>query len=310
MLQSSELRAQARFCARDLIATIGKNPEVQALYVLSSSANTSENVTVFGKDSDFDLAVVVDVPLRSDEWRPNPEDTYTLLADRVPSWVPEFSFYLSVPWGSMEVNVHQLIYQYEADVRTVWNSDKCDAYANKGEPLLDRAGRFGELIALKTREQQHRLRLEELHLLNRITWDAREIALKQARRVGAASGHVVLSMALEEVIDWIYVTHGRLIPNRKWKLFQLRALDMVTEEQERLLLRAMTCAPHSMDDLERRIDDLARLCGSLGIPLDVQSIQSTRKAYQRHKQLLGARAAVYAASPTPRLIPHDSRARA
>lgn len=310
MPDSEELRTQARYCVRDLIASMGENPEVQALYVLSSSANTTENVTVFGKDSDFDLAVIVDVPLRSDEWRPNPEDTYALLADRIPAWVPEFSFYLPVPWGQMEVNVHQLVYQYEADVRTVWNSDKCDAYANKGEPLLDRAGRFGELIALKTREQQHRLRLEELHLLNRITWDAREIALKQAGRVGPASGHAVLSMALEEVIDWIYVTHGRLIPNRKWKLFQLRALDMVSEAQEQLLLQAMACAPHSMSDLERRIDDLAHLCGSLGIPLDSHSIQSTRKSYQRHKQLLGARAAVYTAAPTPRLIPHDSRVRA
>ncbi|MCE7080460.1 hypothetical protein [Streptomyces sp. ST2-7A] len=310
MPESSELRDQARHYVRGLIAAIGKNPEVQALYVLSSSANTSENVTVFGKDSDFDLAVIVDVPLRSDEWRPDPEDTYTLVADRIPDWVPEFSFYLPVAWGSMEVNVHQLIYQYEADVRTVWNSDKCDAYANKGEPLLDRAGRFGELIALKTREQQHRLGLEEPRLLNRITWDAREIAVKQAHRVGPPSGHVVLSMALEEVIDWVYITNGRLIPNRKWKLFQLRALGMVTEEQEQLLLQVMACAPHSMSDLERRIDVLARLCGSLGIPLDSHSIRRTRKSYQRHKQLLGARAAVYTSRPTPRLIPYVGRVRA
>ncbi|WP_228449732.1 hypothetical protein [Streptomyces alkaliterrae] len=310
MLESKNLKAQARHCARELIAALGGNPEVQALYVLSSSANTNENVTVFGKDSDFDLAVVVDVPMGSDEWRPRPEDTYALLADRIPEWVPEFSFHLPVPWGLMEVNVHQLIYQYEADVRTLWNSDKCDAYLNKGEPLLDRAGRFGELIALKAREEQHRLRLGELHLLNRITWDAAEIARKQAGRVGPASGHAVLSMALEEVIDWVYVSHGRLIPNRKWKLYQLRALGMVTAEQERAVLRVMTCEPDSMRDLERRIDELARLCSNLGIPLDPRSVQDTRKEYQRHKQLLGARAAVYATGPEPRLVPHDSRARA
>lgn len=308
-LESAELRIQARRSARNLIAAIGKNPEVQALYVLSSSADTSENVTVFGTDSDFDLAVIVDVPLRSDEWRPNPADTYALIADRIPSWVPEFSFYLPVPWGSMEVNVHQLIYQYEADIRTVWNSDKCDAYANKGEPLLDRAGRFAELIAMKTREQQHQLHLAELHILNRITWDARDIALKQARRVGPASGHVVLSMALDEVIDWIYVRHGRLIPNQKWKLYQLRALELVTEEQEQLVLQAMTCAPRSMEDLERRIDALAHLCDSLGIRLDPHTVQRTRKSYQQRKQLLGAHPAEYASSPTPRLVPHDARVR-
>jgi hypothetical protein len=278
--------------------------------VLSSSADTSENVTVFGEDSDFDLAVVLDVPLRSDEWRPKPEQTYALLTDRLPDWVPEFSFYLPVPWGSMEVNVHQLIYQYEADVRTVWNSDKCDAFSNKGEPLLDRAGRFGELIALKTREQQHLQQQESLRLLNRITWDAREIALKQARRVGPPSGHVVLSMALDEVIDWVHITNGRLVPNRKWKLYQLRALGMITEAQEQLVLRTLECDPTSMTDLERRIEDLGRLCGSLGIALDSHNVQLVRKSYQRRKQLLGDRAATYRDAPAPRLVPHGSPVRA
>ncbi|WP_181785319.1 hypothetical protein [Streptomyces phytophilus] len=306
MTSTTELRAQARRCASNLIAELGKNPEVQALYVLSSSADTSENVTVFGEDSDFDLSVVLDVPLRSDEWRPKPEQTYDLLADRLPAWVPEFSFYLPVPWGRMEVNVHQLVYQYEADVRTVWNSDKCDAYSNKGEPLLDRAGRFGDLIALKTREQQHLQQQERLHLLNRITWDSREIALKQARRVGPSSGHVVLSMALDEVIDWIYITCGRLVPNRKWKLFQLRELGMITEAQEQLVLRVLTCDPHSMADLGRRIDDLEQLCASLGIVLDQQNTQSVRKTYQLSKQLLGERAATYRDSPAPSLVPHPS----
>lgn len=306
MTQPGSLRAQARGHADGLIVSLAQQPEVQALYVLSSSADVPTNVTVFGEDSDFDLAVILDMPLRSDEWRPNPADTYALVADRIPGWVPEFSLYLPVPWGAMEVNVHQLIYQYEADVRTVWNSDKCDAYANKGEPLLDHAGRFGDLIALKAREQHHHLRQNELHLLNRITWDAEEIARKQARRVGPPSGHIVLSLALDEIIDWIYVTHGRLIPNRKWKLYQLGALDMVTSHQGQLVLQALECQPDSMQDLERRIGVLARLCESLGIPMDPSSIRSTRKEYQLHKQLLGHRAASYASTPEPRLTPHAS----
>jgi hypothetical protein len=299
-VNTPSLRAQARYLMRDFIASLADQERVQALYVLSSSADTPTNPTVFGDDSDFDLAVILDVPLRSDEWRPSPEDTYALLADRIPPWVPEFSFHVPVPWGSMEVNVHQLIYQYEADVRTVWNSDTCDAYANKGEVVFDHAGRFGELIAMKVREQQHLLQSHLLHLHNRITWDAREIAVKQARRVGPASGHVVLSLALDEVIDWIYVSHGRLIPNRKWKLHQLSTLHMVTDEQQQLIHEVLACSPQSMPDLERRINALARLCASLGIPVDPKSIRVTRKTYQVRKQLLGGNAVTWTSLPSPR----------
>ncbi|MCJ0868442.1 hypothetical protein [Streptomyces sp. AP-93] len=298
-----DLKMQARAAAAGLLDTLQSMPEVQALYVLSSSAVAPNNVTRFSTDSDFDLAVVLDVPLKEDEWRPSPADTYALVRERLPAWVPEFSFYLPVPWGRMEVNVHQLLFQYEADPRTTWNSDKCDAYANKGEPLLDRENAFEALIFRKTKEQLWRLEGETRRLHNRITWDVREIPLRMARRVGTPTGHFVLSGALDEIVDWLYARSGRLLPNMKWKLHSLGALGLISTEQENLLIEAQQCDPLSMVDLERRCEALEAFCRSAGMDLSTRAIETVRKAYQRaNHHILGEHASVFVDRPFPRFV--------
>ncbi|MEU3422737.1 hypothetical protein AB0F39_30010 [Streptomyces murinus] len=298
-----DLRTQARAAAGGLLDAITSMPEVQAIYVLSSSAITARNVTRFSTESDFDLAVVLDVPLKEDEWRPRPADTYALVRDRLPAWIPEFSFLLPVPWGRMEVNVHQLLFPYEADPRTVWNTDKCDAYANKGEPLLDREKAFATLISHKTRQQLQGLGSEAQRLHNRITWDVREIPLRMARRVGVPTGHFVLSGALDEVVDWMYARSGRLPPNMKWKLYSLGALGLINCVQENLLIEAQQCDPLSMVDLERRCEALGDFCLSAGMDLSPGAISAVRKAYQKATHhLLGDQASVFTDRPTPRFV--------
>ncbi|MFG2114763.1 hypothetical protein ACGFRB_19350 [Streptomyces sp. NPDC048718] len=302
------LRMQARAAAGGLLDTLKTMPEVQALYVLSSSAVAPRNVTRFSTDSDFDMAVILDVPIKEDEWRSRPADTYALVRDWLPAWIPEFSFHLPVPWGRMEVNVHQLLFQYEADPRTVWNSDKCDAYGNKGEPLFDREEAFGALISHKTRQQLQRLEGETYRLHNRITWDVREIPLRMARRVGVPTGHFVLSGALDEVVDWMYARSGQLLPNMKWKLYSLGALGLISSEQENLLIEAQQCDPLSMVDLERRCEALSEFCGVVGMDLSPGAIRAVRKAYQRaNHHLLGGEASIFATLPSPRFVPFGER---
>ncbi|MEU8541918.1 hypothetical protein AB0C52_18340 [Streptomyces sp. NPDC048717] len=298
------MRTQARAAAKGLLNALEARPEVQALYVLSSSAVTPRNVTRFSTDSDFDLAIVLDIPLKEDEWRPRPADTYALVRDRLPAWIPEFSFLLPVPWGHMEVNVHQLLFAYEADSRTLWNSDKCDAYANKGEPLLDRDGAFGALITHKARRLTRSLPEEARRLHNRITWDVREIPLRMARRVGAPTGHFVLSAALDEVVDWMYARAGLLLPNRKWKLHSLGALGLIDSVQQTLLTETQQCDPLSLADLERRCEALEEFCRTIGMDLAPDAIAAVRRAYQQaDHQLLGSGAATFAAAPEPHFVP-------
>lgn len=280
-----EARALARAVMQPLIAAVVGKPEVQAVCLLSSIARCERNLTRFTTASDVDLAIVLDVPMAASEWRPDRAATYRLLADRIPAWVPGFLFYLPMPWGPMEVNVHQQVYQYEADVRTVWDGEKCDTYLNKREILFDRDGQWERLIEDKSHAGLRRLAAEHQRLENRITWDVREMPLRQAERLGPASGHYILSKALDEVIDALYAGAGVFIPNKKWKLAQLSGRGLIDAAQADLIAQALRCDPSSLDDLERRIEAVERLCASAGIEVDGPVAMGKRRAFQSRVQL-------------------------
>src|SRR2546430_1835415 len=177
-----ELREHARAVMAPFVEALAERPGVQAVCVLSSSARCPGNPTHFDEGSDFDVAAVLDVPMAVSEWRPRKADTYRLLAARLPIWLPNFLFHVPVPWGRMEVNVHQLVFQYEHDPRTTWDGEKCDTYLNKRETVLDRDGLFRQLIEQKAQAAQTQLSQEHARLANRLTWDVRELPLRQARR--------------------------------------------------------------------------------------------------------------------------------
>ncbi|MCC9311933.1 hypothetical protein LN042_33555 [Kitasatospora sp. RB6PN24] len=282
----------AREAMSPLLTDWMTKPEVQALYILSSSADCPDNPTCFDEESDFDVAVVLDIPLQASEWRPHFPDTCQLIADRIPNWVPKFLFHVPMPWGSMEVNVHQLIYQYECDPRTAWPGEKCDTYLHKSQVLHDRGGSFQELIHHKAQAARTQLGLERERLANRITWDVREMSLRQSRRLGPEAGHYLLNLAVDEVIDCIYATAGQFIPNRKWKLSQLVSRGFITEEQAGILRDAIRCDPTCRSDLERRVEALEMFCATIdGFVTDGPEAQQIRSRYQHRLQLRGSRCA-------------------
>ena len=284
----NEMLAQARAAMRPLLHSWMEQSEVLAIYVLSSSAVSPSNLTRFDEESDFDVSLVLDIPMRVTEWRPHPAETYALLADRIPAWVPPFLFHVQVPWGRMEVNVHQLIFQYESDPRTVWKGEKCEVYLAKSEQLMDRDGSFHRLIQDKVEAGRSRLALERDRLANRITWDVREMSRRQARRLGPAAGHYLFNMALDEVVDFVYVDAGIFVPNKKWKIGQLVPRGLLTPEQETLLREAMRC-DLTAADLERRIRALESLCASVGIVTSGSVAEMIRRRFQQRLQLRGAR---------------------
>src|SRR2546421_3302440 len=199
-----EALGEARRVMQPFLDKLAGKPNVQAIYILSSNARTPENPTHFDEESDFDMALVLDVPMDASEWRPWRAATYKIIADRMPGWLPNFMFIVPVPWGTMEVNVHQLVLQYESDSRTIWDGEKCDTYLTKGEKVVDRDGLFEQLIQSKARVGRSQLIIDQTHLANRITWDITELPTRQARRLGPASGHFILNCAIEEVVDCIY----------------------------------------------------------------------------------------------------------
>lgn len=285
MLASStdnELLAQARKIMSPIVEDLARFDEILAICVLSSAAVNGVTQTPFDEESDFDLAIILDIPLKASQWRPRPYDTYALIADQIPQWVPPFLFYLDVPWGRMEVNVNQLIYQYEADPRTTWAGEKCEVYSRKAEIVLDHGGAFGRVIQQKTQQAKSVLEGERRRLANRVTWDIREMPLRQARRCDPVIGHHVLNLALEEVIELLFVANDRFIPNRKWKVQQLA--DFITPEARELLGEVLRC-DLSQDDLARRVRALEQFCDAVGVVYEGPAAAAVRSDYQATIQL-------------------------
>lgn len=282
----NELLTEARRVMQPFLDTLASKPHVQAIYILSSSARCASNPTRFDKESDFDVSLVLDIPMATSEWRPSKTDTYRLIADRIPDWVPNFLFYVPVPWGAMEVNIHQLIFQYESDPRTVWDGQKCDTYLTKREVVVDRDRLFAQLIEQKANAGQAQLSIDHSRLANRITWDIREMPLRQARRLGTESGHYILNIAIDEVVDCVYAARGQFVPNKKWKLAHLHDRSLVTSRQSALLRDSLRCDPLSMEDLERRIDALERFCHSVDdIAISGPQAQRSRTGFHSRIQL-------------------------
>ncbi|MGB3443206.1 MAG: hypothetical protein WBA97_31075 [Actinophytocola sp.] len=265
-----------------IVAGMVDQDEVEAVCILSSSAVNGQVQTPFDEESDFDIAVVLDIPLEPSQWHPRPRDTYALIVDKIPNWVPPFLFYVDVPWGRMEVNVNQLIYQYELDTRTTWNGEKCEVYTRKAEVVFDRNGAFAKLVGNKVSRTREALLIERQRLANRITWDIREMSLRQAKRCGPTVGHHVLNLAIEEVIDLVFLARGRFIPNRKWKLQQLA--EIVDSEALKRIHEALR-TDLSQSDLVRRVEELERFCDSVGLVYDGPAAADARSDYQALIQL-------------------------
>lgn len=241
---------------------LAAKPETEAVVVLSNAAGARDRLP-FDEHSDFDVGLVLSIPLSRDEWRPEPAETYRLVADRLPAWLPNFSFRVPVTWGRLEVNVNQLIYEYEADVRTTWDDAKCEAYAGTGRVLFDRSGRFQDVIRRKADEcrRTHPRRLARL--ANRLAWDIELLPQRQAERGELLAAHHIVTRAVDEFIEACFLLAGRFLPNPKWRFLVLARQGLLTAEELSQLGRALRCDPTCRPDLERRISELAELWASV-----------------------------------------------
>jgi hypothetical protein len=243
---------------RPFLDRLAAKPETEAVLVLSSAASAGDRLP-FDEQSDFDVALVIDVPVDPVEWRPDAWQTYRLLAARMPTWLPNFAFHVPVPWGRLEVNVHQLIYAYEADARTAWDDGKCEAYAQTGRILFDRRDRVATLVARKAAEQAAGRPARVTRLANRLTWDVATLPRRQAVRGEICAAHLIVAHAVDELLELCFLLAGRFVPAPKWRLLALRHHGLLDAEMLRALEDAIACDPRSSADLERRVTALTRV---------------------------------------------------
>lgn len=234
--------------------------EVEGIVVLSSAARTGERHS-FDRESDIDMAVFISVPLAPDEWRATSKEAATRLGDRIPAWLPNFSFVLPMPWGPVELNVHQQIYECEADPRTVWKESKREAYAYTREIVYDRRGRLAALIEERARYDEDEQRRRMARLANRLHWDLRRLPERQARRGDVVGAHHVVNVAFEEVVESVFLLVRRFLPHPKWRLQTIARLGLLENVAQDRLVAALRTEPTSSRDLHRRIGLLEEVWG-------------------------------------------------
>ena len=248
----------ARGTMAPFLRRLAEKEQTQALCLLSNAARSPDRGP-FDRHSDFDIGLVLDVPMDPDEWRPLASVTYGLIADRLPDWLPAFSFHVPVPWGRLEVNVNQVVHAYEEDGRTSWGDEKCEAYGVTAEFLVDRDGRFARVIERKLAAQAATRARRRARLANRLEWDISVLPARQADRGEVESAHLILDRAADELVEFMFVAAGRFLPNPKWRFLALRRHGLLSEDEIRLLMDGMRCDPGSAADAFRRVAALGDL---------------------------------------------------
>ncbi len=260
--KAAELIAEAREVLGPFLARLVRRQDVEGVAVLSSMAATGQRVT-FDELSDIDLTVWVRAGMRSHEWRPDPRATRRLLADRLPTWLGNFSFHVPLRWGMVEVNLHQRVIEYDADPRTVWDDAMREAHAYTAQVAYDRYGRVGRLIRDKTQMDDSE-RLDRLiRLASRLEWDIRRAPERMVLRGDIAAGHYILAAAVDEIIELFYALGSRFVPHRKWRLAGLSRYGLATAEDIRLLDEAMRVSAFTEPEFYRRVGVLETLWISL-----------------------------------------------
>lgn len=261
---------QARAAVAPLLAALAGKPEVEAVVLLSSICGDLGGRR-FDEWSDIDVAVYLDTPVPAELWRSDPRETADALASVLPDWLPDFSFWIESEYGPVEVNLHQSLMEYELDPRTVWPESRCEAYASRPEIVHDRRGLLARLIEEKLRDRWTRLQRRAATLAARLQWDIDVLPERQLRRGRTQDAHAVLTAAVDELVELLYIAAGRFPPARKWRMGELATLDLLDDADRAALDDAVRCTG-SAEDARRRFrllaDLYARLRPGLGIPAD------------------------------------------
>src|SRR5262249_5781611 len=112
---------------------------------------------------------------------------------------------------------------------------------------------------------------------------------RQLRRGRVLDAHGVLTAAIDELVELLYISAGRYPPARKWRLGEVLSLGLLDDECRAALVDAMRCTC-SAKGARRRMRLLAdlhrRLRASLRIPVDpydrYNSQHSPSRQIRRH----------------------------
>lgn len=258
IMDTDHLVARAHEVLAPFVDRLAGRPEVEGVAVLSSLARTGDRIT-FDEHSDMDITMWIHVEEVAQLWASDALVTRRAVATHLPSWLPNFTFEVPMQWGAVEINVHQRLFAYDRDERTRWDDAMREAHAYTADIVYDPHGLIRRLINDKTAMTDDERDGRLLRLAARLHWDIGQIPHAMAARDDSAAGHHVVSAAIDEVIEALYLAGRRWPPVRKWRLDGLTRYSLATADELDLINEAMRIADLGRAELLRRVGVVDRL---------------------------------------------------
>lgn len=238
--------------------------------------------------SDLDIAIVLSIPHCPKSILKLPFRSFSIeIQPYLPDWLPNFKF--SVPKTetdykfTIDIDVHQLILEYERQSHIMWDIGKLEAYA-AAETYFDPSGKVQSLINNKIME--HERILQDLPIttlaLAPVRLDDVERCIK---RTLFSSAHEIMNAVLEDILISVYAINGKFAPNPKWRLASLDVLTWIPSDAQSRFEEALLVQSHTKQDIKRRqknmlslLKDINAYCQSRfpWFPKDPYTYASTR----------------------------------
>lgn len=250
---------------RPLVKHLIGMPQTAGLCVLGSYA-----LTGFRPDadiySDFDMALFISLDLPCEILALAPLPFQRAVQPYLPDWLPNFKFVYpdGDPLGHvdappLQINIHQLVLEYELQDHIVWPSDRREAFANTCDIVYDPHGKIAELRSRKAAPPADELERRINDLLAAIPVTIEHSLEKCIRRNAIADAILSLSEISDYLIDLIYAINSMDLPHRKWRVSMLSKLSLAPANVVQALPQMLSSPSNSIEALEDRMKTLMRL---------------------------------------------------
>lgn len=216
--------------------------------------------------SDFDLALFVSLQLPSGILELAPLAFQRAVQPYLPGWLPNFKFVYpgGDPLGEssappLQINIHQLVLEYEECQNRVWPPDRREAFAHTCDVVYDPSGRVASLRSTKSVPPPAELarRINDNIALIPVTIE--HSIEKCAVRGLAADATLAIGEVCDYLLDLVYALNGRDLPHRKWRVGMLCVLPDLPSEFERRLHCVLLASASTEQQLLEKIDLLKQL---------------------------------------------------
>lgn len=241
------------------VERISQRPEVIGIMLIGGVADTGYR-RFLDEHSDIDFTIILDVP--ESEEAADIKRFCHAHQHLMPSWCPEFSFYLPIPalgHKPMEVNVHELLYQYERRDDVPWSESKREAYAYTSEIVYDPTGLIRRLIDDKTKLPDEERRERLITLAGQMEWSSYINPTRQVHRGYPMNGHDLLNLSLELLVESIYLYNRRHRPHKKWRFEMSCDLPWVPADYRRRMEEAQRIEAIDGPSVLRRVSVIKEL---------------------------------------------------